>query len=78
MRHVGGIHWKHWNDRVRDRLVDSQERQGVEAGSWYCPDDAYADEGGRFLHTAFATLILESYYRHVPLTASGRRPLVRE
>lgn len=74
MRHVGGSPWNRWNDRVRDPLIKTQRQRGDDAGSWFFAKDKHANEGGRLLHTALATLILESYYRHMPLTASGRKP----
>jgi len=74
MRHVGGAHWNRWNDRVRDPLIKAQRQRGDDSGSWFFAKDKHANEGGRLLHTALATLILESYYRHMPLTASGRKP----
>ena len=66
MRHCGGQGWSQWNDKLQQLLVPSQVRDGVEQGSWYFSHARYAEQGGRLMHTALATLILESYYRHMP------------
>jgi hypothetical protein len=68
MHHWEGDLWKKWNDVMRDQLVDSQAHGGHETGSWYMPgDDRDAKEGGRLYCTAMATMILEVYYRHLPI-----------
>ena len=64
-------HWQHprwetWNEELRDHLVRTQETSGHEAGSWHFKDD-HGDIGGRLYTTAMATLILEVYYRFLPL-----------
>jgi hypothetical protein len=66
MYHVQGKHWKAWNDRLRDLLVSSQATQGGLAGSWE-PVDAREKPGGRLYATAVRLLMLEVYYRHLPL-----------
>ncbi len=67
MRHYGGEFWDAWNSRMRDRLVKSQDTKGHAKGSWYFPRGAYSDRGGRLYCTSMATMILEVYYRHLPL-----------
>lgn len=66
MRHWGGSDWKWWNDRMKEFLLSTQAHEGHEAGSWYF-DDAHARVGGRLYTTAMAVMILEVYYRHMPL-----------
>ena len=67
-RHHEGEVWERWNARMRDWLVKSQEREGVKAGSWWMPGGGHANErGGRLYCTAMATLMLEVYYRHLPI-----------
>jgi len=66
MHHFGGEPWQRWNPAMRDRLVATQSDQGHEAGSWYFPDK-YGDAGGRLYNTAMAVMILEVYYRYLPL-----------
>jgi hypothetical protein len=66
MFHVQGKHWKAWNDRLRDLLVSTQSTQGALAGSWK-PADARERPGGRLYATALRLLMLEVYYRHLPL-----------
>ncbi|MCO8123164.1 terpene cyclase/mutase family protein [Stieleria sp. TO1_6] len=62
-RHPG---WEKWNTALRDHLVQTQATQGHEAGSWHFKDP-WGDIGGRVYTTAMCTLILEVYYRFLPL-----------
>jgi hypothetical protein len=66
MRHWEGDQWKKWNEKMRDQLVNSQSTQGHETGSWHV-DGHHGDRGGRLYTTAMATMILEVYYRHMPI-----------
>ncbi len=67
MRHYGGQFWETWNAKMRDRLVKRQDTKGHAKGSWYFPRGAYSDRGGRLYCTAMATMVLEVYYRHLPI-----------
>ena len=67
MKQVGGPEWEKWNVRMRDKLVASQEKSGHMAGSWYWADVHGADPGGRLYITCMATMMLEVYYRYMPL-----------
>jgi hypothetical protein len=67
MRHTGGEPWDKWNKVMRDQLVNSQAKQGHETGSWSMKGDHGAEAGGRIYCTAMATMILEVYYRHMPI-----------
>lgn len=70
LRHYGGPAWDSYNAELRDWLVDTQVTDGHAAGSWHWPDSASHRgplEGGRLCSTSFATMILEVYYRHMPL-----------
>jgi len=66
MRHWEGDEWKKWNESMRDWLVNSQVKEGPEAGSWYS-NSRWGSRGGRLYYTAMATMILEVYYRHLPI-----------
>lgn len=66
MHHFGGEPWEKWNSRMREILVESQERSGHEAGSW-APRGDHASAGGRIYMTALCTCSLEVYYRHLPI-----------
>jgi len=66
-RHWEGDVWKKWNDQMHDWLVNSQVKQGHEAGSWYFRGDGHGDRGGRHYITSMATMMLEVYYRHMPI-----------
>ncbi len=66
MRHHGGPEWEKWNAKMRDSLIKEQVTEGHAAGSWYAPG-GHGKEGGRLYATSLATMILEVYYRHMPL-----------
>jgi len=66
LRHWEGEEWKKWNSVMRDQLVNSQAKKGHETGSWYV-GGGHGDRGGRLYTTAMATMILEVYYRHMPI-----------
>jgi hypothetical protein len=66
MYHVQGEPWKAWNGKLRDLLVATQEKRGPLAGSWK-PVDYREVPGGRLYATALRLLMLEVYYRHLPL-----------
>ncbi|MBX3420203.1 MAG: hypothetical protein KF752_01465 [Pirellulaceae bacterium] len=70
MRHYGSPHWENWNSRLRDALIAKQVKDGRDAGSWV-PEGLDSREGGRLYQTALATMILEIYYRHLPLYGEG-------
>jgi hypothetical protein len=74
LRHYGGPQWDKFNVELRDWLVAEQNNSGGATGSWHFPDSSSHRgplEGGRLCSTAFATMILEVYYRHMPIYASG-------
>jgi hypothetical protein len=66
LHHWQGPEWQAWNKPMRDYLVSTQAAESHEAGSWYF-SDPYGDRGGRLYNTAMAIMILEVYYRHMPL-----------
>lgn len=76
MHHRGGRAWEKWNVKVRDMLIDLQDK-GTEPGlahqkgSWSPKSDAYKEQGGRMMVTALALINLETYYYHVPLFDYG-------
>ena len=71
MRHVEGDMWKKWNSVMRDQLVNSQSKNGHETGSWFMGNPqkpALCEKhGGRLYCTSMATMVLEVYYRHMPI-----------
>ena len=58
--------WATWNKEMRDFLVKEQSQKGNAAGSWYF-DHAWGTSGGRLYNTAMSTMVLEVYYRHLPI-----------
>ena len=69
LHHVEGDAWVAWNTKMRDMLVKAQQKAGHAAGSWFEEfDKGHGPEnGGRLYTTSMATMILEVYYRHLPL-----------
>jgi hypothetical protein len=70
MFHMQGEHWSDWNAKIRDLLVDTQEKGSGMAGSW-APEtpskSKWGEAGGRHYLTCLNLLMLEVYYRHLPL-----------
>jgi hypothetical protein len=75
MHHYEGPGWPDWNREIRDRLVATQSRRGHEHGSWYF-HDPIGKQGGRLYTTAMCVMILEVYYRYMPLY--GKRVVQEE
>ena len=73
MFQMQGPHWEAWNGRLRPLLTETQVVAGPLAGSWdpHGPvADRWANEAGRVYVTAMHLLMLEVYYRHLPLYQS--------
>jgi hypothetical protein len=66
MHHWQGPEWQAWNKPMREYLIATQATESHESGSWYF-SDPYGNAGGRLYNTAMAIMILEVYYRHMPL-----------
>lgn len=66
LHHASDPRWPQWHPRVRDHLVATQAKTGHQRGSWHFPDH-YGSVGGRLYTTAMAAMILEVYYRYMPL-----------
>jgi hypothetical protein len=66
LHHYGGPRWERFNARLREHLIATQARTGHEAGSWHF-DDPHGVQGGRVYTTAICTMILQVYYRYLPL-----------
>ncbi|MCE2809525.1 MAG: hypothetical protein LW850_03910, partial [Planctomycetaceae bacterium] len=69
MKQHGGAEWDSWNTRMRDQLVSSQIQTGHGAGSWFIENGHSSDAGGRLYSTCMSTMMLEVYYRYMPLYA---------
>jgi hypothetical protein len=69
MYHLQGHHWQKWNAALRDLLVATQIKEGPMAGTWN-PADRGEVTGGRVFATSLRVLMLEVYYRHLPLYQS--------
>ena len=69
MHHMEGEMWLSWNNKMKAMLLKSQSNKDHEAGSWY--DGVEGGHGahaaGRLYCTSLATMILEVYYRHLPI-----------
>jgi hypothetical protein len=66
LSHYGGPMWEAWNPTMRDFLVTTQATEGHESGSWFFVEK-HATGAGRLYNTAISVMILEVYYRHMPL-----------
>jgi hypothetical protein len=66
MYHMQGEYWETWNNQMRDMLVKTQKQSGATGGSWD-PRDNWEQKGGRIMATSLKLLMLEVYYRHLPL-----------
>jgi hypothetical protein len=64
----GGDVWKRWNEAMKPALLDSQDKNGDNEGSWGSNGDPFFPWWGRVGSTALATLSLEVYYRYQRLT----------
>lgn len=73
--------WDTWNRKMRRVLIESQEKAACAEGSWD-PDrpipDVWGQKGGRLMTTSFNALILEVYYRYLPLFRAADRPAEKE
>ena len=58
--------WKKWNNVMRPMLVNSQVKQGPDAGSWYYGGN-HGHTGGRLMITCLCAMTLEVYYRYLPV-----------
>jgi len=71
MRHYDGDLWTKWNAKMRPQLVNSQSKNGHETGSWFMKGGGHGSgHGGRLYCTSMAAMILEVYYRHLPIYQS--------
>ena len=68
LHNVGGSVWNNWNREMREKLIKAQQMDGHERGSWF-PDgaDGHCQQGGRLYATSLNCMVLEVYYRHMPL-----------
>ena len=69
MHHVEGDMWIAWNAKMKDLLIKTQAKKDHELGSWYegVQGGHGPEAGGRIYCTSLATMILEVYYRHLPI-----------
>ena len=70
MFHMQGDYWSEWNAKIRDLLVDTQDKSVGLSGSWspVSPTKSkWGEAGGRHYLTCLNLLMLEVYYRHLPL-----------
>jgi hypothetical protein len=66
LHHYEGRCWDAWNETLREYLIETQSQAEFERGSWYF-FDRHGAQGGRHYNTAMAIMILEVYYRYMPL-----------
>src|SRR5262249_52428865 len=61
--------WEKGNTKMRDGLIKEQEKTGHQKGSWFMREHG-SDRGGRIYCTSMGAMILEVYYRHMPIYGS--------
>ena len=71
MFHSRHSQWENWNQQMRDYLIQTQAQHGHETGSWFFKE-RYGSVGGRLYTTAMSVMILEVYYRYLPLFDAER------
>ncbi len=64
--HLQGEPWQQWNAAIHPLLIDSQRKEGPLAGTWDARDQ-WEQRGGRIYSTSLRLLMLEVYYRHLPI-----------
>ncbi len=76
LHHLESDLWKDWNLELRDYLVETQDRRGHQDGSWFFLDQ-HGRSGGRLYTTAMSVMILEVYYRYLPLYDKRSRLMMK-
>jgi hypothetical protein len=66
LHHYEGPAWPRWNEQLQRQLTMAQAHEGHERGSWHF-SDPHTTPGGRLCDTSLVLMILEVYYRHLPL-----------
>lgn len=66
MFHLQGEHWQQWNASIHPLLVETQRTELPMTGTWDAKDQWEAS-GGRIYATSLRLLMLEVYYRHLPI-----------
>ena len=66
MFHMQGEPWRVWNEGMSQTLLSTQLTSGPNAGTWD-PKDRWEQSGGRIMSTSLRLLMLEVYFRHLPL-----------
>jgi hypothetical protein len=64
--HLQGDAWQRWNGAIHPLLLQTQTKEGPIAGTWD-PKDQWEHSGGRIYATSLRVLMLEVYYRHLPI-----------
>jgi hypothetical protein len=78
MHHMGGDAWAFWNfgpegkngirdTRIKDMDTGNTPKRAHQHGSWAPPGNGHPNDGGRIMSTSLSLLMLEVYYRHLPL-----------
>ncbi len=67
MKQVGGPLWTQWDEKMKKELLSTQEKTDHMAGSWFNKAGGHADVGGRLYQTTMSTMMLEVYYRYMPI-----------
>jgi hypothetical protein len=74
LQNYGGEPWTAWNEAMRKLLLNAQDTEGKDEGSWHLPGK-HSAAGGRLYCTAMNALILQSYYRYMPIYEETRQEI---
>ena len=66
LKQYGGEPWANWNKKMQETLVTTQINTGHAAGSW-TPEGGHDSDGGRLYTTCMSIMVLEVYYRYLPI-----------
>jgi RNA polymerase sigma factor (sigma-70 family) len=78
MQEIGGAEWEAWESAMAGVLLERQEREGSERGSWSPARDNYAQAGGRLMITSFSLMTLETCGRLTLPAVGATRKLAQE
>ncbi|MHB8974458.1 MAG: hypothetical protein ACYC3X_29060 [Pirellulaceae bacterium] len=67
MHNMQGDMWNRWNNSLKPVLLEHQQVNGPESGSWDHVGDPHGQGAGRLYTTCLCAWILETYYRHLPI-----------
>jgi hypothetical protein len=65
--HQSSDAWRKWNELQLKQVIGSQQKTGLQSGSWYDVQERQAKQRGQLYQTTMRVLCLEVYYRWMPI-----------